>query len=115
MFKEKIIEALHNAELTGFTIPLQGELKRFVVANTHNIPRENEGISYTLLNNQANTLSLAYTNINVGWWLDDETKLLYIDISTSFDNIKDAIEFAKETKQIAIWDNLELKEIRVEY
>jgi hypothetical protein len=49
----------------------------------------------------------------VGGWLDTETNLYYFDSSKVFENLKEAIEFGKQNKQIAIFDLNELKTIRL--
>ncbi len=94
----------------GFTIPIFGLMERYIVANTHN-----ESPSIDTLEKQANVLFLAFSNVNVWGWKDLATGKSYIDISTSFDSLEKAIEFAKETKQIAIWDGVDQKEITINY
>jgi len=116
IFRNRIEKALDSANLEGFTTKISWDLKRYVVANTNNTPDNKIDESFKwLLTRQAETLYLAYDNVNIWGWKDEKTGLIYIDISTSFDKLEDAIAFAKETKQIAIWDNKEFKEIRVKY
>lgn len=68
-------------------------------------------MSIDTLTAQAEILFLAYENVNIWGWQDSETEA-YLDISTSFDELEKAINFAKETKQIAIWDNINLKKLK---
>ena len=106
--QEKIIEALKVADFSWFTTPLVGELSRYVVAFTHN-----ENVSHSKLEEQANLYAKQFENINIWGWEDIKTWITYIDISTSFDNLDIALSIAKQYNQIAIWDNLEFKEIRL--
>lgn len=108
--KTKILKALQNSNPNGFTTPLTGTLARYVVAYTHNEP----DISVEELTQQATTWNvLNFENINIWGWQDTETWKRYIDISTSFDNLEQAKYFAGVWSQIAIWDNVEQKEIRI--
>ena len=113
IFKERI-EAIINSptiDKTGFTSIINWVLNRYIVANTHNAP----DVSIEKLTQQADNLYLAYDNVNLWGWQDNETGNIYLDISTSFDSLEKAIDFARETKQIAIWDNVDFKEIKIEY
>lgn len=49
----------------------------------------------------------------IGGWLDEETDLFYFDSCLILTDEKAAIEFAKQNKQIAIFDLTNLKVIRV--
>ena len=48
-----------------------------------------------------------------GVWTDDRTGIVYFDASECLFSINTAIKFAKDNKQIAIWDVTNAKEIRV--
>lgn len=52
----------------------------------------------------------------VGGWLDDESGYFYFDSVRIYPNhqLKEAIDFAKTNKQLAIFDLTNLKEIRIE-
>lgn len=52
---------------------------------------------------------------NVGWWADAETNLFYVDQNCEIDSLADAIRIGKQSKQLAIWDHVEGKEIRLTY
>ena len=84
---------------------------RYIVASTHN----KANVSIDILNQQAIELAVTFKNVNVGGWTDTATGEKYIDISTSFNNLEKAIKFARTTKQIAIWDLIAEKEIRIDY
>lgn len=51
----------------------------------------------------------------VGGWLNDENNYYYFDSIKVFRNseIKQAVEFAKQNKQLAIFDLTNLKEIKI--
>lgn len=51
----------------------------------------------------------------IGGWLNVENRLYYFDSLKAFKNseLKEAIEFAKQNEQIAIFDLTNLKEIRI--
>jgi HK97 family phage portal protein len=53
-------------------------------------------------------------SLHIGGWVDGETGKVYLDLSEQFDSIDDAIDAAKATDQIAIWDLSGGKEIRRE-
>ncbi|MFV0189081.1 hypothetical protein OBK29_03995 [Empedobacter falsenii] len=55
-------------------------------------------------------------NSIIGGWLDEETNLFYFDSVKLFkeSDLNKAIEFAKENKQIAIFNIRTLTEIRIE-
>ncbi len=58
--------------------------------------------------------SLKKTKI-IGGWLNTENNLYYFDSVRMFKNseLKEAIEFAKQNSQLAIFDLTNLKEIRI--
>jgi len=109
MYKTAIETALKNANSDGFTTALKGTTKRFVIAFTNN----DSNPSIDKLNWQATALSYDNSNINIGGRIDSKTNKKYIDISTSVNDLNHALNIAKFNKQIAIWDNVEFKEIRI--
>jgi len=50
----------------------------------------------------------------VGGWLNEENELFYFDSIKIFSNLDEAVEFAKQNKQLAIFDLTNLREIRIE-
>ena len=111
MYKEFIIQALSKASLEGFTTPIIWTPARYIVAVTNN----NKGFSYSLLNKQAMELAKIRKNVNIWGWQDSKTWDVYIDVSTSFKTIKEAFDYGRNTKQIAIWDSLKNREIDIIY
>jgi len=49
----------------------------------------------------------------VGGWLDDESGCSYFDSVRIFTDLKEAIQFGRENKQIAIFDITHLKLIKL--
>lgn len=49
----------------------------------------------------------------VGGWMDTESNLYYFDSCKVFDNEREAVEFGRQNKQLAIFDLDNLKEIRL--
>jgi len=43
---------------------------------------------------------------SMGGWLDNKTNLYYLDLNIHFSILETALKFAKQTNQIAIFDNL---------
>ena len=52
-------------------------------------------------------------NVNIGGWVDSETDIMYTDISTSTNDLTFAEQLGKFYNQIAIWDNVNMQEIRL--
>ncbi|MDM8174810.1 hypothetical protein FKG96_12545 [Olivibacter sp. LS-1] len=50
----------------------------------------------------------------VGGWLNDENGFYYFDSIKLFSKMDEAIRFAKQNKQLAIFDLTNLREIRIE-
>lgn len=51
----------------------------------------------------------------LGTWKDSDTGLIWLDVSSHIKNKKEAVQIAKERKEIAIWDCANEKEIRINY
>lgn len=66
---------------------------------------ENDLVNYTLNDMAKNK------NVSLGTWIND--KKVYLDSSVGFNSLKEAISFAKENKQLAIFDIEELNEIKI--
>lgn len=49
----------------------------------------------------------------IGGWLNDENEYYYFDSIQVFRRLDEAIRFAKQNKQLAIFDLTNLKEIRI--
>lgn len=91
-----------------FTTSIKWKTGRYIIGLTHN----DKNIKYKTLINQINNFSLL-ENINVWGWTDIQTNIKYIDISSSSDNIVEAKIIWKLFKQIAIFDLVNMEEIRL--
>jgi hypothetical protein len=102
-----ILEKISGEDLNGFTKPLKGWLYRYIVWLTHNVfPSESQ------LQKQYDVFWSLFTTITIGGWRDPEG-VLYIDIGTSTDSLKEALMIGKVFKQQCIWDNDTCKEVTV--
>lgn len=101
---------LSPSDKDGFTKPLYGEVKRYVVAFTHNIDKE---LNQSDLARQVQFWKdMGLDNINI-WGRQDKDGQYYIDVSTSTDDFGIAKALWKMWEQIAIRDNVDFKEIRL--
>lgn len=104
---KKIKRILLKANLEGFTTALKWKQKRYIVAFTNNIWKAN----INLLAQQV-IKYWSYYNLNIWWWKASNGDI-FIDVSTSFNDINEALELAKKYNQQAIFDTKELKEVFV--
>lgn len=107
---ETILNSLSDEQKNWFTTPIQGNIKRYIVWLTNNQNIFNADLPQ-LLEKQLKDFSTIYYQLNIGGWLD--WTILYIDVSTSFSDLEEAFYIARQYKQIAIWDNIDWKEIRL--
>ena len=49
----------------------------------------------------------------IGTWLNTKNNMIYLDTSKTIENKAEAIEFAKKSNQLAIYDLIENKEITI--
>ena len=103
-----INKALEGANSDWFTIALKWGTQRYVIWLTHNVG--NTKVSE--LEQQANIYN-TLDNVNVWGWTNTETDICYTDISTSSDDLSFAERLGKFYNQIAIWDNINMQEIRL--
>lgn len=87
---------------TGFMVSLVGHETTFKLTQTEAITEEIQSL-----------LEVASNGFFVGAWFDDETGLLYLDLSERFECPTMARKVGKERKQKAIWDCCAFKEIRL--
>lgn len=107
---KKAIQEIATSNPNGFTVKLptlENVTKGFISAyeDTQNC-FGNEGLEKVIdhATNHDNT---------IGGWLNEDDQQYYFDSCKVFENEKEAIEFGKENKQIAIFDLNNLKEIRL--
>lgn len=104
---KNIKQIIDNGDVNWFTTPVKGELKRYVIALTHNNTLSIEDIESQI--KSFHTLD----NINIWGWTDQETNIKYIDVSTSTNDLGEAKLLWKIFNQIAIFDLENLEEIRL--
>tara|TARA_R110002050_G_scaffold276089_1_gene421270 strand:- start:47 stop:403 length:357 start_codon:yes stop_codon:yes gene_type:complete len=92
-----------------FSYSLNNDTKRYIVGDKNLFSGKNPSIQYDLIYNDILELDNSYSTI--GGWTDPKTNIYYVDYSLSFDSVFDALEVARENKEIAIYDTLENKAI----
>lgn len=95
----------------SFTYDITGVNRRYVVGVKTLFMGKNPSIQYNLIYDDL--LNLDNNFDSLGGWLDSETGIYYVDYSLQFDNVFDALSVARENNEIAIWDSLEDKEIKL--
>jgi fructokinase len=107
---EKIKE-LSKLNHEGFTF----HLSKFKLINNEDHGRY--VVSYKETQNSTNAYDVVkhalQNGLIVGGWKDSDTGKYYLDSCKLFDNYNEAINFAQQNDQIAIFDLKEFKEIRV--
>ena len=51
----------------------------------------------------------------IGTWLNTKNNMIYLDTSKTIESKKEAIKFAKKSNQLAIYDLVKNKEIKINY
>lgn len=108
---ELIIKKEIRNSVDGFSIVIKGELKRYVVANTHNEYKNIWSKEVQELLKQAKENMYIYDNVTIGGWTDEVTGKYYIDAGMSTDELEYALNVARYYKQLAIYDTKENKSI----
>lgn len=90
----------------GFTAYLEKQ-GRYIVGLTH-LKNPKEELLQAIVDSMPNV-----DNVTVGGWTDVETETTYIDVGLAFDNLETALNIGKSFAQLAIWDNVDFKEIRI--
>jgi|TARA_R110000787_G_scaffold15296_1_gene47251 hypothetical protein len=87
-----------------------GESKRYLSGCKNLYTGNNPSLNYyNVYNDLSNLENTKYDSI--GGWLDSETGLYYVDYCKSFNNVFDAMAEGRTNGELAIWDNVENKEI----
>jgi len=87
------------------------ECKRYIVGDKNLFMGKNPSMQYDLIYNDILNLDNSYDTI--GGWTDPATKIYYVDYSYSYNCVFDAMEKARENKEIAIYDTVENKTINI--
>ena len=77
-------------------------------------PSDIAGITEELVKNGEVAAELG-DNYSAGAWLNSEDGTVYTDVSTSFANLDEAMQFGRDNRQIAIYDSVNDREIPVRY
>lgn len=110
MTKQQNIINKINAK-QDFTTLLNGESKRYIVGVKNLFTGLNPSTEYETIYKDIMNPDEDFNS--VGGWLDKETMFYYVDYSMQINNLSDALELAKQHNELAIWDSLENKEIRL--
>jgi hypothetical protein len=81
---------------------------RYVVGIGNIYTGHRQGVAYAIRH-------LAYSTDRYGMWLDNDTKLVYVDRVYGTDNLELALMLGKDNGELAIYDRVECKEIRIDY
>ena len=104
----------------GFTLPLSPLspksriLGRYVVAftNCHGFANDSEAVEKLTAETMKHQKHTPVQKMTIGGWTS-EAGLFYLDVGTTTDDLDLALFLGKQYDQIAIFDRLNLKEIKV--
>lgn len=77
-------------------------------------PSDMAGITEELVKN-GNVAAELGNNYSAGAWLSSKDGVVYTDVSTSFADLGEAMEFGRDNRQIAIYDSVNDCDIPVRY
>lgn len=103
----RLKEILAIEDLTGFTFPLKGDYRRYVVGLTNNYVW-----SIEILIGQIEFFNQMYDQINIGGRTDNDWNVM-IDVSTSFDSLVLARHVWQLYKQNAVYDTYEWEDVNL--
>ena len=95
-----------------FTYNLTGSKRRYVVGVKNLFMGKNPSLQYNLIHNDIYNLENTKYD-SVGGWLNSITGIYYVDYSIQVDDLFDALHLARQNGEIAIWDSVENKEIKL--
>lgn len=105
----ELSKIVSNWDTNGFT-HFFNKKGRYVVGFTHNTTAcdiDSLYAQYLAINNAV--------NLTVGGWTDTKTMVAYVDLGLAIDSLDEAIIIARQFAQIAIWDSVDMKEVRIQY
>lgn len=112
MLSEKLINSIVKETIKngGYS---QVKNKRFMVAipNHEKIININDFSNKTISDYIKDNLNVISDKIGLGTWLNNDK--VYLDLSIGIDDLKQAIDFAKSSNQLAIYDTVENVEITI--
>lgn len=110
--EKQALEIIDETVQNGGYTHKQEEGKRYVVAR---------GICEVVTKKLTVEILLKYVEIanthnsSFGTWFNTENDKFYLDLSDLYNDEKEALKIAKKRNEIAIYDLLENKEIKVQY
>lgn len=88
---------------SNFTFDLTNNKNRYIVSCNNLFTGINPSLQFDLISTISNSINLRKFD-SLGGWFDPKTKIYYLDTNLHFQDLKIALLFAKENKQIAIFD-----------
>ena len=110
MTKQQNIINKINAK-QDFTVNLTNQSKRYIVGVKNLFTGSNPSTQYETIYKDIMNPEAKFDS--VGGWLDKDSMIYFVDYSMQLDNLSDALQLAKENNELAIWDSLDNKEIRL--
>ena len=98
-----------------FTVDLKESNKRYVVSNKELYKGKNPSTQCNLIVDVNKVLNKTSSKVydSLGGWLDRETGLYYLDLNIHYHDLQVALAVAESCNQLAIYDKVEEKIIKV--
>jgi len=114
---QRLINKVNSKE--SFTYLSNENNGRYIVGIETLHKSKNPSLNYEDIYSDFYDMNDAFFNDNnisgVGGWLNEETGTYYVDYIKTYNDIFDALNKARQNNEIAIWDNIEQKEIKLIY
>lgn len=105
---QTIINKINAKE--NFTHSINKSL-RYIVGYTNLFTGKNPSLQYVNIYDDILKLNTKFDAI--GGWTDPNTNIYYVDYSKTFEDVFEALNVARQNNQIAIYDTLENKTIKL--
>ena len=105
---QSIINKINAKE--NFTHSINKSL-RYIVGSKNLFTGENPSLQYVNIYDDILKLNTKFDTI--GGWTDPNTKIYYVDYSKTFEDVFEALNVARQNNEIAIYDTLENKTIKL--
>lgn len=106
---QTIINKINAKE--DFSHSINDNSKRYIVGSKNLFMGKNPSLQYNLI--YEDILELDKSFDVVGGWTDRKTNVYYVDYSKTFEDVFEALNVARQNNQIAIYDTLENKTIKL--
>tara|TARA_R110002049_G_scaffold130091_1_gene288238 strand:- start:83 stop:454 length:372 start_codon:yes stop_codon:yes gene_type:complete len=114
---QSLINKINSKE--SFTYLSNDNNGRYIVGVETLHKSKNPSLNYKDIYSDFYNMNNAFFNDNnisgVGGWLNKDTGMYYVDYINTYDDIFDALNKARQNNEVAIWDNVEQKEIKLIY